>query len=345
MSGAFRVGVSRDFLRDTNDVSSPNVWGDIGLARLDEQGIPWEYLARDVAEFRPEDIAAYDAVLYAAPSVTAASFNPDVPRPILLSRFGVGFDAVDLEACTQADVAATITPDGARRPVATAALTLLLATLHNLVQKHDIVRRGTWDERTDWMGTGLNGLTVGIMGVGNTGAELARLLVPFDVTLIGFDPFCSQQRASELGVELVDRGQLATRSDALIIMAALTDETYHFVDRDFLSAMRPNSIVINVARGPIVDETALVAALSAGTIRAAGLDVFENEPPLSGIEQLPNVTLAPHCVAWTSEMSAGNGNSCIDAILAVHAGQLPRFIVNKEVLDRPSFQARLENRR
>ncbi|GAA1390295.1 2-hydroxyacid dehydrogenase [Luteococcus peritonei] len=336
----FRVGVSADFLSEGR-----NVWGDIGLGRLDEAGIDWEYMASAPAAFSPEDLAPYDAVLFAAPAVTADSFREGTPSPLLLARFGVGYDAVDLTACTRQGVAVTITPDGARRPVATAALALLLAVLHNLVAKDRLVREHRWAERTGLMGTGLNGLTIGLMGVGNTGGELVRLLAPFDVTVVGFDPFCPAERAAELGVELVDREELARRSDALVVMAALTPDTHHFVDADFLSRMRPTSVVLNVARGPIVDEQALIAALTDGTIRAAGLDVFEEEPQTSGIEQLDNVTLAPHSLAWTSEMSLGNGNSCIDAILAVSTGQEPSFVVNREVLTEAAFTRRLAARR
>lgn len=127
-------------------------------------------------------------------------------------------------------------------------------------------------------------------------------------------------------------------------MAALTPQTRHAVDATFLDAMKPTAVLVNMARGPIVDEAALIDALSSGSIRAAGLDVFEDEPPASGIERLPNVTLAPHSLAWTSEMSLGNGNSCVDALLAVAAGQPPRFVVNRDVLDSPGFRARLEER-
>lgn len=337
MGSGFRVGVSRDFLLDGR-----NVWGDIGLARLDEAGVAWEYLPREVDVFAPEDLAGYDGVLFAGPAVTAASFSDAVPAPLVLARFGVGYDAVDLDACTNHGVAVTITPDGARRPVATAALTLLLAALSNLVAKDRLVREHRWADRVGLMGLGLNGLTVGLLGVGNTGGELVRLLAPFDVTLIGHDPFCPPERADELGVRLVDRDELASASDALVIMAALTPETRHAVDAAFLARMKPSAVLVNVARGPIVDEAALIAALRAGTIRHAALDVFEDEPQTSGIEALDNVTLAPHSIAWTSEMSLGNGNSCVDALLAVASGREPRFVVNRAVLASDRFRTRLE---
>ncbi|MFT3860194.1 2-hydroxyacid dehydrogenase [Micropruina sp.] len=333
----FRVGVSRDFLDGDR-----NVWGDIGLARLDAAGVPWEYLPTDVTAFSPDDLAPYDGVLFAGPAVPASAFADGVPRPLLLARFGVGYDAVDLNACTERGVAVTITPDGARRPVATAALTMLLAVLHNLVAKHSLVVENNWAERTNLMGTGLNGLTIGLLGVGNTGGEFVRLLAPFDVTLIGNDPFCPPERAAAMGVRLVDRAELAATADAVVVMAALTPDTFHAIDAGFLAAMKPSAVLINVARGPLVDETALIAALRSGSIRAAGLDVFENEPQTSGIEQLPNVTLAPHSIAWTSEMSLGNGNSCVDALLAVASGQAPRFVVNRAVLDAPAFADRLK---
>lgn len=308
------VGVSRDFLGE----DGRNLWGDIGLGRLEQAGVRWEYLPRDVPAFEPADLAPYSAVIFAAPAVTESSFADGVPRPLLLARFGVGYDTVALDACTARDVAVTITPDGARRPVATAALTLLLSVLHRSVTKDRLVREGRWAERALHMGRGLTGATVGLVGVGNTGAEFVRLLAPFGVTVLGHDPFCPPERAAELGVRLVDADALAADSDA---------------------------VLVNVARGPLVDEDALVAALRDGRIAGAGLDVFESEPPTSGIERLPNVTLAPHSLAWTSEMSLGNGSSCVDAVLAVARGEAPRFVVNRAVLERPSFLARLENGR
>lgn len=334
----FRVGVSRDFL----DAEGTNVWGDIGLARLDEEGIPWEYLPETVAAFSPADLEPYDAVIFAAPAVTADSFAEGVRRPRLLARFGVGYDTVDLEACTHAGVAVTITPDGARRPVALAALSLVLAVQHNLVVKDRLVREGRWPDRVNWMGHRVTGATIGLIGLGNTGGELVRLLQPLGASVLAHDPHCPAERASGLGVELVDLPTLALRADVVVVMCALTPETFHLVDAAFLALMKPDSALVNVARGPIVDEHALIAALESGTIRAAGLDVFEEEPQTSGIERLTNVTLAPHSLAWTAEMSRGNGESCVQAVLDMASGRIPQFVVNRAVFEEPMFTTRLE---
>ncbi len=316
------------------------MWGDIGLGALDAAGVTWEYLPRTVATFEPTDLAPYDAVIFAAPAVAASSFADGVPRPALLARFGVGYDTVDVAACTASGVGVTITPDGAMSPVATAALTMLLAVLHNLVVKDRLAREHRWDERVRWMGRGLTGSTVGLIGAGNTGSELVRLLQPFGVTVLAFDPFCPPERAAESGFSLVGVDELATRSDAVVVMAALTPETHHLVDAAFLAKMPTHAVLINVARGPIVDEEALIAALEAGSIRAAGLDVFENEPQTSGVERLDNVTLAPHSLAWTSEMSLGNGGSCVQAVLDVLSGRAPRFLLNPDVLGHSNVVAR-----
>ena len=333
----FRVGVSRDFLDD----AGRNVWGDIGLSRLDDAGVAWEYMPDNTAEFTPEELAPYDAVIFAAPAVTAASFADGIPRPAVLARFGVGYDAVDLQACTDAGVAVTITPDGARRPVATAALTMLLAALQNVVIKDRLVREHRWPERVNWMGRGLTGSTVGLIGAGNTGTDLIRLLAPFEVEVIAYDPRCTPERAAAGGFTCVELRELASRADAVVVMAVLTPETYHLVNADFLATMKPDAVLVNVARGPIVDEAALVDALERNVIRHAALDVFEDEPQTSGIERLDNVTLTPHSIAWTSEMSLGNGSSCVQAVLDAASGRAPRFVVNRDVLARPAWSARL----
>ncbi|MPV48537.1 dehydrogenase [Pseudactinotalea sp. HY160] len=329
------VGISNDFLGE----DGTNLWGDIGLGALDEAGIPWEYLPENVSVLRPSDIDGRPAVLFAAPAVDTSTFDGVQDPPLLLARFGVGYDAVDLDAATAAGVAVTITPDGARRPVATAALALILGGLLNLGIKHELVRRDRWGERAQWMGRGLTGSTVGIIGFGNTATDLSRLLAPFDVDILAYDPYCAPERAAEFDAALVDLEELAARSDVIVVMAALTPDTFHLVDEDFLDRMRPTALLVNVARGPIIDENALIAALSTRSIRAAALDVFENEPldPGSPLRRLENVLLTPHSIGWTSEMSLGNGSSAVRAIIDATSGRAPQFVVNEAVLRSPRW--------
>lgn len=336
----FTVGISPDFL----DPSGQNVWGDIGLAGLDDAGLDWEYMQDPAAALTPAQMEQYDAILYAAPAVTAASFAGVANPPLILARFGVGFDAVDLKACTAAGTVATITPDGARGPVATATLSMLLSVMHHTVTKDRLVREQRWDLREGFMGTGLSGKTVGLLGVGNTGGELIRLLQPFGVRCVGYDPFCPPDRAAELGVELMELADVAACCDALIVMAVLTDQTRHIVNAGILERMKPTAFVINMARGPIINETDLIEALVGGRIAGAGLDVFEEEPVANELIGLANVTLSPHCLSWTDEMSLGNGGSCVRAIVDVANGRTPEFVINREVLEAAAFKKRLSLR-
>ena len=336
----FRVGISPDFL----DTHGNNVWGDIGLAGLDDAGLTWEYMEDGAEVLTPAQMERYDAILYAAPAVTAASFAGVKNPPLILARFGVGFDAVDLQACTRAGTVATITPDGARGPVATATLSMLLSVLHNTVMKDRLVREKSWDLRERFMGTGLTGQTVGLLGVGNTGGELVRLLQPFGVRCVGYDPFCPPERAIELGVELMELEDVAARCDALIVMAVLTEQTYHIINAALLDRMKSTAVVVNMARGPIINESDLIAALVSGSIAGAGLDVFEEEPVTNELIGLENVTLSPHCLSWTDEMSLGNGSSCVRAIVAVANGRTPEFVINREVLETTAFNNRLSLR-
>lgn len=333
------VGVSHDFL----DSDGRNVWGDIRLGELDAAGIDWHYLPPDRDELLAADIDGLDAVLFAAPAVTPRTFAGATRPPLLLARFGVGYDAVDLDACTRHGVLVTITPDGARRPVAVAALTLLLAVLHNVTAKDRLVREGRWSERTRWMGRGLTGRRVGLLGFGNTARDLVGLLRPLDVEIVVCDPYCPPETAAELGVRLADADTVMAESDAVIVMCALTEETFHLVDARRLSLMKRSAVLLNIARGPIVEETALIEALREGRIRGAGLDVFETEPPDPGnpLLRMDNVVLSPHSLAWTDEMSTGNGGSAVRAILDVATGRLPSFIVNRDVLGHPGLSGRL----
>lgn len=325
----FRLALSADFRAADGSVS----WGDIGLDELEAAGGSWDFLPEQTDVLRAEDIDGYDAVLFAAPGVTAASVSgPNPPR--LLARFGVGLDSVDVEACTRAGVAVTVTPDGAQRSVATAALTLMLAVSQRLLDKDRLVRSARWDTKIELIGRGLSGRTVGTLGLGGAATDLFALLAPFGTSNLATDPLRTAEDAAALGVELVPLDELAARSDVLVVLAPLTESTRGCVNARLIGLMQPHAILVNVARGPIVDTDALVAALSEGRLFGAGLDVMDPEPlpadhPLLALD---NVVLTPHALAWTDEMARGNGSSAIRAALDLRAGRRPRYLVNEAVL-------------
>ncbi|WP_322769658.1 NAD(P)-dependent oxidoreductase [Frankia sp. Cr1] len=335
---AFRVGVSHDFVSSDH----PTSWGDIGLDRLAAEGIAWEFLPPDNGVLTAEHVAGFDAVVFGTPTVTAATVSGSTP-PRLLARFGVGLDAVDVDACTRAGVAVTNTPDGARRAVATAALTLILATFHRLVDKNALARRPAWDGRLDLIGQGLTGRTVGAVGLGNIASELFALMAPFATVNLAHDPYRDPREARARGVELTGLEDLFTRSDVVVVTAALTAQTRHLVNAGLLALMRPRAVLVNVSRGPIVDTAALTEALAAGRLFGAGLDVTDPEPLPVGhpLLVLPNVVLAPHALAWTDEMARGNGASVVQAIIDVRQGRAPRYLADRAVLDHPRLRERV----
>src|SRR5262249_10333394 len=210
---------------------------------------------------------------------------------------------VDVPACTTAGVLLTITPEGVRRPVAVAALTFLLALSHKLLIKDRLTRSGRWSERLDHNGQGVTGRTLGIIGLGNIGPELATLARPLGLAVIGHDPWVDAEAAAQAGVAVLPLEEVLRRSDYVCVCCALTPETRHLLNADRIALMKPTAYLINVARGPIVDQGALYEALRDGKIPGAGLDVFEQEPvaaavPILGLE---NVIRAPHALSWADE--------------------------------------------
>ena len=338
MPQPFRVGLTRDFLNQDGNLS----YGDIGLGLLDQApDVEWEFLPENTTELRPDQIEGYDALLVQSPRVSATTLEGS-ERLAVVARFGVGYDNVDVPACTRAGVLLTITPDGVRRPVATSVITFLLALSHRLLQKDRLTREGRWMERLDYMGQGISGRTLGVLGFGNIGREVFRMSAPFGMRHLTFDPNVSPEEARAQGVTLVDLDALLAESDYVSICCALTPETRHLINASRLARMKRSAYLINVARGPIVDQAALTAALQDGTIAGAGLDVFEQEPvdPNDPILTLDNVIVAPHALCWTDECFLGNGRSACESILDVAAGRVPRSVVNRQALEHPRARAR-----
>ncbi len=331
----FRLGVTRDFLTPTGQIG----FGDIGLDLLKAHpDIDWEFLSSDEAELPPTVARDFDALVVLSPRVTARTVQ-DSPRLKLIARFGVGYDSVDLDACNAAGIIVTIAPDGVRRPMAVAAITLLLALSHNLLIKDNLVRDGRWDDRLHHMGIGVAGRALGLVGLGNIGREIVALARPFGLTCLAFDPYVPGQTAAVDGVKLVQLDELLARSDYVCVCCPLDEATYHLIGKEQLDRMKPSAFLINVARGPIVDQVALADALQSGRIKGAGLDVFEREPPdpIDPLLQCGNVILSPHSLGWTDELALGIGTSDLNSVIALSKRRVPDHIVNQAALKHPKL--------
>src|SRR5579884_1905188 len=195
----FRVGLTRDFLKPDGSIG----FGDIGLDLFASAGIAWEFLPHLDAEILPEHARDYDGLLVLAPRVSSRTVQ-GVGRLRIVARFGVGYDNVDVAACSQAGILLTITPEGVRRPVAVAALTFLLALSHKLLVKDRLTREGRWSDKLDFIGQGVTGRTLGIIGLGNIGRDVVNLARPLDMRFLAFDPYLTPEQAAAAGAELVD---------------------------------------------------------------------------------------------------------------------------------------------
>lgn len=170
----FRIGITADVLKSDG---SP-IFGNAALALLDSPGVEWEYMDETSSDISAAHAARYDAICAMTTRVTQQSLGAKDMRLKLIARFGVGYDSIDVPACTAAGVLLTIAPDGVRRPVATSALTLILMLAQQVLIKDRLTRSGRWGEKMDYIGTGLTGRTLGSIGIGNIGAELFRIAKP-----------------------------------------------------------------------------------------------------------------------------------------------------------------------
>jgi phosphoglycerate dehydrogenase-like enzyme len=324
----FRVGITADVLQS----DGTPIFGKAPLSLLEQPGVAWEIMDSDSSELTPAHVARYDAICAMLTRLTPASLRgPDI-RLKLVARFGVGYDTIDVPACNAAGVWLTIAPDGVRRPVATSALTLMLMLAQKVLIKDRLTRSGRWNEKLDHMGTGLTGRTLGSIGIGNIGAELFRLARPLDMVAIAHDPAIDPAQAAAMGIRLVDMDTLFRESDFLTVNCPLNEHTHGLVDARKLALMKPGAYLINTARGPIVDEKALYAALASGRIAGAGLDVFEQEPTPKDnpILQLDNVVVTPHAICFTDECMRSLAESAFRAVIDVAQGRTPPYLVNPQ---------------
>src|SRR5258705_3291960 len=264
------VGIAGDTLRaDGTSLVDKRV-----LQICDEAKLSWEFIPDSVKELTAAHGAQYDALCVLNPKVPAAVVSGTDSRVKIVARMGVGYDSVDVKACTENGVVLTNTPDGVRRPVATSILALILALSHKLATKDALTRTGRWSETTNHMGVGLTGRTVGSIGVGNIGSELFRLLAPLEMVHLAYDPYAKAEDAARLRVRLTDKETVFREADFVCVNTPLMPETRGFIGAPEFALMKPTAYFINTARGPIVDAQALYAALAERRISCAALVVF-----------------------------------------------------------------------
>ncbi len=329
LGATFKLGIMCDVLNAAGEPS----FGNAALEVLKgNPALEWEYTPEPVSEITPELAARYDGIYVISARVTAATVAGKDCRTRIFARHGIGYDSVDVAAMSAKGIVVTNTPVAIRRPVAVATLTLLFALTGRLFAKDRITRAGKWTARNDLMGTGLVGRTLGIVGAGGIGRELLRVSAPFGMRRIVADPYASAAEVALLDATQVPLNQLLEEADFIVVAALLNEETRKLIGAPQFARMKPGVFFINVARGPIVDEAALIAALRSGHIAGAGIDVFEQEPvdPANPLLTMDNVIVTPHALCWTDECFHAIATDGLQSVVDFSLGKRPQHVVNPE---------------
>jgi len=269
-----------------------------------------------------------DAVLVRSATIIDREALSVAEKLMVVARAGVGLDNIDVNAATEAGVMVVNAPISNVVSAAELAIGHILALARNIPQAHASLSSGDW-KRSNFVGVELHGKTVGIIGLGRIGSLVAERLAGFGVELIGFDPHVQPAKASQLGVELTTLPDVMAKSDFITIHIPKTPETTGLIGIEELRSAKKTLRIVNTSRGGIIDEAALVTALSEGIIDAAGIDVFVNEPPLgSPLLALPNIVVTPHLGASTKEAQDNAGESVARSVRLALDGELVPDAVN-----------------
>lgn len=350
----FRIALTGDFLNEQGN----SAYGDLSLSLWkDRPYIQYHFLKEQSPllhdsgfwtrlysmEVTPDQIDGIDGLVVLRPWVKRATFARGAKDLLVIGRSGTGYDKIDVAACTENDVALFNAPEALRHSTASSALLFMLALVKRLPEQERVVRAGHWDLQASVMGSELQERTLGIVGLGHSGRELVRLAAPFSMRVLAYSPHANPEQAQEMGVELCSLELVLREAEFVSLHCRLTPQTRHMIGAVQLALMKPTAYFINVARGELVDQPALVDALREKRIAGAALDVFEVEPlpPDDPLLQLDNVILTPHWLPATNEVWQATGRAMAEGMLRAAQGQVPEDVVNPEVLERPGFRAKL----
>lgn len=267
--------------------------------------------------------------------VTYATISKDIIQGLercrVIGRFGIGVDNIDLDAATQAGIQVCYVPDYCLDEVSDHAMTLLVSLARKIVYSNALVQAGRWEAKAIAPVFRLRGRTLGLVGLGQIPQAMVPKAKAFGLNVIAYDPFIPADVADKLDVELVDFNTLLERSDYVSVHAPLTPETHQLFNKDVFQRMKPDALLINTARGPLVDDQALAKALDEGQLGGAALDVVPVEPiPTdSPLLNRDNVILTPHTAFYSVDALVDLQTKAAEDVARVINGQAPRYPVNK----------------
>jgi phosphoglycerate dehydrogenase-like enzyme len=350
----FRVALTGDFLGE----DGLPAYGDMGLSLLQSAGNIRHHVLQDLAprpgdpsywqrfyslELKAEHLEGVDGLIVLRPWVKRTLFARGAADLVAIGRSGAGYDKVDVAACTDNDVALYNAPLALNHSTASTALLFMLALAKRLAAQERITRAGRWDLQAQTMGSEIEGRTLGIVGLGHSGRELVRLVAPFRMRILAHSPHADPAQAEALGVRLTSLDETLREADFVSLHCRLTEATRGLIGAAQLALLKPSAYFVNVARGEVVDEEALVDVLRQKKIAGAALDVFAAEPlPLGHpLLSLDNVIVTPHWNASTTDVWQATGRAMAEGMLRVASGQIPDNVVNREVLERGGFRKKL----
>lgn len=315
-------------------------------AELRASGLDYELIrlnARTAEELAPHARDAHALIVQWA----------QISRPVIealrqclvISRYGIGVDMIDLEAATERGIPVCNVPDFCIDEVSTHTLAFVLALNRRLFSHHTHVVTGHWGGPPGGAPARLTGQVLGVLGLGKIGGAVARKAGSLGLRVLAHDPYVRPEQAPALGVELVGLVDLLRQSDYLCIHCPLTKETRHLIGAPQLARMKPSAYLINMARGPVVDQPSLCQALVQGVIAGAAVDVLEQEPPASDdpLLKLPNVLFTPHTSSWSAESVVQLRRDVARNVIRVLRGETPRAVVNPAALRRTENSGSIRN--
>lgn len=303
------------------------------LGKVDRFTIDSEVGGKELAA----ELHGYNIIIASVTPFFTKEFFEHKDETKLITRHGIGYNNIDIEAATEYGTIVSIVPPLIERDaVAENNITNLLALMRQTIQSNKSVLNDQWENRNHFVGNGLSGKTVGVIGVGNIGSRIVEILnYGFRCNVLGYDPYISKHEIEKYGAKSVALEYLLKNADVICLGASLNEDNYHMISTEELSLMKENVYLSNTARGALIDEEAMVQALGEGRIAGLATDVLEVEPGRSNHPylQFDNVIVTPHTAAYTMECLEGMGETCVTDCENVLQGKLPIRPVNHVPVD------------